>query len=77
MQINIKVSEKFISILEVSKYPTGLILTLLMGMIKHYQITQTNKLTISLQYLTKKLGMEVIFSMQINVKVSTSWCYPF
>ena len=35
----------------------------------------------SLQYLynisKKKLGMEVIFGMQINVKVSTSWYYPF
>ena len=35
----------------------------------------------SLQYLynisKKKLGMEVIFDMQINVKVSTSWYYPF
>ena len=35
----------------------------------------------SLQYLCsiskKKLGMEIIFGMQINVKVSTSWDYPF
>ena len=34
----------------------------------------------SLQYINiskKKLGMEVIFGMQINVKGSTSWYYPF
>ena len=51
-----------------------------MGMIKHFQITQSNKFVISLQYLKilkKKLGMEVIFGMQINVKVSTSWYFPF
>ena len=57
-----------------------MILSLLMGMIKHSQIAQSNKFTISLQYLQiskKKLGMEVIFGMQINDKVSTSWYYPF
>ena len=36
---------------------------------------------ISLQYLynisKKKLWMQVIFGMQVNVKVSTSWYYPF
>ena len=39
------------------------ILSLLMGMIKHSQSTQTNKFTIFLQYLKKKLGMEFIFCM--------------
>ena len=48
------------------------ILSLLMGRIKHSQITQSNKLVISLQYLKKKLGMEFIFCMQKNVKFSTS-----
>ena len=48
-----------------------------MGMIKHSQITQSNKFVISLQYLKKKLGMELIFGMQMNVKVSASWYYPF
>ena len=38
-----------------------LILSLLMDMIKHSQITQINKSAISLQYLKKKLGMEVVF----------------
>ena len=36
-----------------SKFPTNLILSLLMGMIKHPQITQSNKFAISLQYLKK------------------------
>ena len=39
------------------------ILSLLMGMIKHSQSTQSNKFAISLQYLKKKLGMEFIFCM--------------
>ena len=50
MEINIKVSRKFISSLWASKFPTRLILSLLMGMIKHSQITQSNKFAISLQY---------------------------
>ena len=33
-----------------SKFPTRLILSLLMGMIKHSQITESNKFAISLQY---------------------------
>ena len=53
------------------------ILSLLMGMIKHSQSTQSNKFAISLQYLKKKLGMEFIFWMQKNIKVSTSWPYRF
>ena len=52
MQINIKVSEKFISTLWASTFPTRLILSL-MDMIKHSQITQSNKFAISLQYLRK------------------------
>ena len=44
-------------------------LSLLMCMIKHCQITQSSKFAKrSLQYLKKKLGIEVIFGMQINVK---------
>ena len=37
------------------------ILSLLMGRIKHSQSAQSNKFAISLQYLKKKLGMEFIF----------------
>ena len=40
------------------------ILSLLLGMIKHSQSTQNNKFAISLQYLKKKLGMEFIFCMR-------------
>ena len=43
------------------------VLSLLMGMIKHSQSTQSNKFAVSLQYLKKKLGMEFIFSMQRNI----------
>ena len=48
-----------------------------MDMIKHSQSTQSNKFAISLQYLKKKLGMEFIFCMHINIKVSTSWYFRF
>ena len=55
-----------------------LILSLLMGW--YDQRLKLLKVA-SLQYLysisKKKLGMEVIFGIQINVKVSTSWHYPF
>ena len=42
----------------------------LMGMIKNYQITQSNKFAPSVQYVIKE--MEFIFCMQINIKVFTS-----
>ena len=50
-----RVSYKFISILWASNFPTRLILSLLMGMIKCSQITQSNKCSISLQYLQKEV----------------------
>ena len=37
------------------------ILSLLMGMIKHFQSTQSNKFEISLQYLKKEVGNGVHF----------------
>ena len=51
------------------------ILSLLMGMIKHSQSTQSNKFAISSKYLKKKLGIEFIFCMQINIKVTVCYCY--
>ena len=63
MQINIKISQKFILTLWSSKFPARLILSFLVGMIKHSQVTQSNKFAISLKYLENKLGMEVIFGM--------------
>ena len=53
------------------------VLSLLLGRIKHSESTQSNKFVISLQYLKKELGMEFIFCMQKNIKVSTSWHYRF
>ena len=53
------------------------ILSLLLGMIKHSQSTQSHKFVISLQYLIKKFGREFIFCMHMNIKVSTSWDYCF
>ena len=37
-----------------SNFPTRLILSLLMGLIKHCQMTQSNKFAVSLLYLKKK-----------------------
>ena len=54
IKINIKVSEAFISTLWGSKFPTRLS-SLLMGMIKHSQITQSNKFAISLQYFKREV----------------------
>ena len=39
----------------------NVILSLLMGMSKHSQSTESNKFAISLQYLKKELGLEFIF----------------
>ena len=55
-----------------TKVSYKVVLSLLIGKIKHSQSTQINKFAISLQYLKKKLGMEFIFCMQKNIKVSTS-----
>ena len=60
------------------KDPYKVILSFLLGMIKHSQSTQGKGFAISLQYLKKKrLGREFIFCMQMNIKVSTSWDYGF
>ena len=56
MQINIKVSYKLISTLSYK-----VILSLLMGMIKHSQSIQSNKFAISLQYLKKEVRNGVHF----------------
>ena len=47
-------------------------LSLMMGMIKHSQSTQSNKFAISLQYIEKEVRNGVHFCIQINFKVSTS-----
>ena len=60
MQINIKVSYKLIStsFLQVS---CKVILSLLMGMIKHSQSNQSNKFAVSLQYHKKEVRNVVHF----------------
>ena len=55
IQRNIKVSYQFVSTLSLSKFPRSLRLSLLKGMIKHSQITQSNKFAISSQYLKKEV----------------------
>ena len=60
-----------------SKVFYKVILSLLMGMIKPSESTQSNNFAISLHISKNKLGMEFIFCMQINIKASTSWQYPF
>ena len=53
------------------------ILSLLIGMIKHSQSTQSIKIEISLQYPKKRGWMDFIFCMHINIKVSLSLHYRF
>ena len=57
------------------KVSCKVILSLLLGMIKHSQSTQSNKFAISL-YLYIFI-FELIFCMQISINVSTSWDYCF
>ena len=49
------------------------ILSLLMGMIKDCQSTQSNMFGISFHYLKKEVRDGVHFLHQISIKVSTSW----
>ena len=76
-------ADKHQSFLEVDFNTLGIkisykvILSLLMGMIKHSQSTQSNKFQYLYNISKNKLGMELIFFMQINIKVSTSWHYRF
>ena len=75
IQINIKVSYKLIFNTWGIKVSYKVILSLLMGMIKHSQSTQSNKLSISLQYLKKEVRGEVQFLWTDLSKVSKtgSW----
>ena len=52
-------------------------LSLLMDMIKISQSTQVTSLQCLYNISKKKLGMEFIFCLQINIKVPTSWHYRF
>ena len=54
-----------------------MILSLLMDIFKHFQTTQSNKSTISLQYLKKEVRDGFFCCMHVNIKVSTSGHYRF
>ena len=47
-----------------------------LAMMKHSQISQSNNFA-NLCNISKKLGMEFIFCMQINTKVFKNWYYRF
>ena len=59
-----------------TKFGYKVILWLLISMMKHFQIIQSNNFA-NLCNISKKLGMEFIFCMEINTKVSKSWHYHF
>ena len=46
---------------------------ILMGMVKHSQISENSKFAMSLQYLKKKLEMTLILWMHINIKGSNKF----
>ena len=74
--ISIKISYKLISTLWASKFPTGSYYYYWWAWLSIFKVLKV----ISLRYCyntSKKLGMEFIFCMQINIKVSTSWHYLF
>ena len=50
---------------------------ILLEMVKHFQSSQNRSLQCLYNISKKKLGMEFIFFMQINIKVSKSWHYWF
>ena len=60
----------------VTKSSYKVMLWLLISMMNHSQSIQSNKCA-SLCNISKKLGMEFIFYMHTNIKISTSWYYCF
>ena len=59
-----------------TRFCCKVILWLLISMIKHSQISQSNNFA-NLCNISKKLGMGFFFGMQINTKVSKNWHYQF
>ena len=53
------------------------ILSLLLGMIKHSQTTQSNRFTNIFTISQKKIGRELIFCIQLSIKDSASSDYCF
>ena len=74
-EIDFLYADKHQSFLQVDFNTLDIKVSLMMGIIKHSQSLKVA----SLQYLynisEKKLGMELNFWMQINIKASTSWHY--
>ena len=52
-------------------------LTLFMGKIKHSQVLKVTSLKYLCSISKKEVGMEFIFCMQINIKISSSLYYHF
>ena len=77
MQINIKVSYKLISTLWTSKFATRWYCHYWWVWLSILKLLKVTSLQYRLNVSKKKLGMEFIYCMQINVKVSTSWHYHF
>ena len=77
MQINIKVSYKLISTLWTSKFATRWYCHYWWVWLSILKLLKVTSLQYHLNISKKKLGMEFIYCMQINVKVSTSWHYHF
>ena len=73
MQINTKVDFSTLGI----KGSYNMILSLLMGMIKYSQSTQSNKFAISLQYLRKEVKDRVHILHEDKHQSFTSWQYHF
>ena len=77
MQINIKVSSKLISTLWASKFSTRWYYHYWWAWPSTFKVLKVSSLQYPYNISKKKLGMEFIFCMHINVKVSTSWYYCF
>ena len=73
MQINIKVSYKSVSTLLVSKFPTRWYYHNWCARPSILKVLKVKRLQYLYSISKKKLGMEFIHCMQINIEVSTSW----
>ena len=77
MQIHIKVSYKLISTLWGSKFAIGLYYHYWWEWLSILKVLKVTSLKHFYNVSKKKLGIEFIFCMQINIKTSTSWIMVF
>ena len=77
LQINIKVSYKLVSTLWVSKFPTRSYYHNWWALSSILKVREVTSLQCPYNILKKKLGIVLIFCLQINIKVSSSWHYCF